>query len=337
MNILLTCAGRRNYLIQYFKEALGAEGFVCAADASPDAPALQEADRAFVVPPISDPGYFDLIFDICQKNQIRLLISLNDLELPYLANNRSRFTDIGVLPVISSPAVIDICFDKWRTVDFLTQNGIGAPKTYLLLKDALEAISKRELSFPLVVKPRWGSASIGIEYPENLEELELVYRLVRMHLKRSILASVSESNMEQAVLIQEKLIGQEYGLDVVNDLNGSYVNTYVKRKLAMRAGETDRALTVQNNSLVAVGEKIGNTLKHIGNLDCDVFETENGAYVLEMNPRFGGGYPFTHAAGVNLPAALIAWVNGAEANPKWFQIKYNISAAKCDRVVLRKI
>jgi carbamoyl-phosphate synthase large subunit len=130
------------------------------------------------------------------------------------------------------------------------------------------------------------------------------------------------------VLIQECLTGEEYGLDVINDLDGTYVTTFAKRKLKMRAGETDRSTTVQSDRLSAVGRTIGRMLGHVGNLDCDVFLNETGCYVLEMNPRFGGGYPFSHIAGANLPAALIAWARGEEPHPSWFQIEPGVTASK---------
>jgi carbamoyl-phosphate synthase large subunit len=55
--------------------------------------------------------------------------------------------------------------------------------------------------------------------------------------------------------------------------------------------------------------------------------------VLEMNPRFGGGYPFSHVAGANLPAALIAWVSGQPINPDWLTIKSDVLSSKCARLV----
>jgi carbamoyl-phosphate synthase large subunit len=331
-NVLLTCAGRRNYLIRFFQEALRGRGQVFAADASADAPALQEADKAFVVPLVNHADYFDILLAICKQHQVRLLVPLNDLELPLLARQRERFLDIGTISVISSPDVINICFDKWATLGFLKSCGLTAPKTYLSLVEARKALSQGEIAFPLVVKPRWGTASIGIEYPEDDEELELAYKLVRKQLARTFLAEISTTDPERCILIQERLHGQEYGLDVINDLDGRYVTTFAKLKLAMRAGETDRSVTVKNDQLEKIGEKIGWRLGHVGNLDCDVFVSEEHYYVLEMNPRFGGGYPFSHIAGANLPAALIAWANGEKPDESWSRVEPNIRAAKYDRL-----
>lgn len=334
MNILLSCAGRRNYLVEFFQEALQGHGLVLAVDASEDAPALQQADRSFILPSITHKDYIDLLLELCEQQQVRLVIPLNDLELPLLSKHRDRFLKIGTLPVVSAPEVINLCFDKWATFEFLTAHHIQAPKTYLSLADAQEALSRGEIAFPVIVKPRWGSASIGIESPEDSEELTLAYQFVKKRIARSILAGVSAVDFEHCVIIQERLPGQEYGLDVINNLDGKYVTTFCKMKLAMRAGETDRALTVENLELNNLGSILGKKLGHIGNLDCDVIVGEQGYYLLEMNPRFGGGYPFSHMAGANVIAALIAWAEGKPIDPDWMQVKSEIKAAKYDTLVV---
>jgi carbamoyl-phosphate synthase large subunit len=337
MNILLSCSGCRNYLIDFFKVALAGKGKVFVCDSNPNAVSLQEADRAFIMPRSNHESYFDRLLAICQQNQIGLLISLNDLELPLLASQRHRFLEIGTIPLISDPTAIDICFDKWKTYQFLKQNNIPAPKTYRSLASALEAIAIGELKFPLVVKPRWGTASIGIEFPQDIEELELAYQLVRKRLTRTILASASSIDPDRSVLIQERIVGEEYGLDIINNLEARYVTTFAKRKVSMRGGETDQAVTLDNPQLIAIGEKIGRNLKHIGNIDCDVLWGAQGYYVLELNPRFGGGYPFSHVAGANLPAVLIAWATGKPVNPNWLKVKPNVMSSKCARLVSHKI
>ncbi|MEL7240813.1 MAG: ATP-grasp domain-containing protein [Cyanobacteria bacterium J06643_5] len=333
MNVILTCAGRRNYIVKYFQEALNGKGMVFACDVSPEAAALQEADKSFVLPPVDSDDYLDKLLYICKNNDIRLLISLHDLELPILAKQRERFAEVGTILAISSPEVINICFDKWATFKFLRSHNIPTAKTYLLLSEAQQAIAAGEIEYPLVVKPRWGTASIGIHYPGDDEELELAYRYVNKLLTKTFLSNVSASEPDKCVIIQEKLFGQEYGLDIVNDLQGSYQSTFVKHKLKMRAGETDRATTLFSTQLEELGQNLSQELSHIANLDCDVMMNASGYAVLEMNPRFGGGYPFSHYAGVNLPAALIAWSKKEDIKQEWLQLEHNITSSKCDRLV----
>jgi carbamoyl-phosphate synthase large subunit len=332
-NVLLTCAGRRNYLVDHFRQALAGRGSIFAADASPDSAAMQEADRAFVVPNVDHPAYLDVLLGVCSREKVRLLCCLNDLELPLLARNRELFVAAGTLPVVSTPAVVDLCFDKWATLGLLRGLGVEVPRTYLSLDEGKDAIARGDLAFPIVIKPRWGSASIGVDYPGSASELEHAWRLGNARLMRSVLASASAADPERALLIQERLPGVEHGLDVVNDLAGNHVTTFVKRKLAMRAGETDRATTVEHAPLRALGSKLGEALRHVGNLDCDVFVEGDRHWVLELNPRFGGGYPFSHAAGANLPAALIAWALGETPAPEWLSVRPDVTSAKCDRLV----
>ena len=250
MNILFTCVGRRNYLIEYFRAALGGRGMIAAADKHISAPAMAAADKAFVVPSVYDSGYIESIKRLCIDENINAVISLNDLELPLLAAVHDEFNRLGITLVLSSAEVIDICFDKWRTHNFALSHDIKVPRTYVTLEEAKSALRKKELSYPVVVKPRWGSASIGLTFAQNEEELDLAYRLLRMRLARTILGEASKKNMDQAILIQERIYGKEYGIDIFNDFNAKPVQVFVKEKLSMRAGETDKAVLRNNPQLL---------------------------------------------------------------------------------------
>jgi carbamoyl-phosphate synthase large subunit len=333
MNVLLTCAGRRNYLIKAFQEALQGKGRVIAADSQPEAPALQEADRGFALPPVHHPEYAQELLQLCRDQQIGLVVPLNDLELPRLAQLAEQLREIGTRAVISSPSVIDCCGDKLATFQFLRAQGIPTPGTFLDVPSALAELEQGKLAWPLIVKPRWGSGSIGIELAHDPEELLLAYRFAGKSVRNSCLMQISQTDPQQCLLIQERIAGQEYGLDIINDLAGRYVTTFIKRKLSMRAGETDRAITIHDPQLEALGEQIGQALGHVGNLDCDVILGNDGPQVLELNPRFGGSYPFSHLAGANLPAALLAWARGETPRPEWLRVRENITSAKCDRLV----
>ena len=308
MNILFTCVGRRTYLLKYFKENLSEGDKVVATDMQMFAPALQAADIKIQVPAVYDPQYIDITLGICKDYKINALICLNDLELPILAYNKARFEALGVKVIVSDPLVIDICFDKFKTAQWVESLGLNAPKTYVSLEKTKKALADGEITFPLFMKPRWGSGSIGLETIEDMEELEIYYHLLMKKIKKTILATASIG--DEYIMIQEKLTGKEYGLDVMNDLEGNNIGVSVKQKLAMRAGETDKAIIVDIPEVYQMGQAIGENLHHIGNLDVDIMQRANGDYcVLELNPRFGGGYPFSYEAGVNLPKAIIQWLN----------------------------
>lgn len=282
-----------------------------ATDMQLSAPALQVADVKIQVPAVYDPKYIDITLDICKEQKIDALLCLNDLELPILADNKAKFEAMGVKVMVSDPAVIDIAFDKYKTAKWVESIGLNAPKTYVRLENVKKALAAGKIAFPLFMKPRWGSGSIGLETIEDMEELDIYYNLLLKKIKKTILATASVG--DEYIMIQEKLTGKEFGLDVMNDLTGKNVGVSVKQKLAMRAGETDKAITVDIPEVYEMGRKIGENLKHIGNLDVDIMQRANGDYcVLELNPRFGGGYPFSYEAGVNMPKAIIKWVKGEE-------------------------
>ena len=329
MNILFTCAGRRTYLLKYFKENLTEGDKIIATDMQLSAPALQVADVKLQVPAVYNPNYIDITLDICKKHKVNALISLNDLELPILANNKHLFEELGVKVIVSSSEVIDICFDKYKTAQWIESIGLKSPKTYIRLEDAKKALETGEISFPLFMKPRWGSGSIGLESISDMEDLEIYYNILMKKIKKTILATASVGN--EYILIQEKLTGNEYGLDVMNDLDGNNVGVSVKQKLAMRSGETDKAITLDLPDVKQMGERIGKELRHIGNLDVDIMQRANGDYcILELNPRFGGGFPFSYEAGVNLPKAIIEWIKGNDTDYSILIPQYNKMFAKND-------
>lgn len=332
-NILFTCAGRRNYLLNYFREQLDDSDRIIAADMQTSAPALAYADKAIVLPPVTANAYIDKLLTICEQESVNALFSLNDLELPLLSTNRAAFFSKGVKLMVSDQYVIEKSFDKWKTKLFADQINLLVPETYLDLKTAQDAIKQGGLRFPLVVKPRWGSASIGLESAENMKELELSYELLRLKLFRSSLAGPSMADREHAILIQEKIEGTEFGIDILNDLDGRPRQVYIKEKISMRAGETDKAVLRDNPEIEAMGYLIGEKLRHIGNLDVDIFERDGKYYLLEMNPRFGGGYPFSHMSGANYPEAIIAWIKGKSYDFCKFRKNYNQVYAKYDSLM----
>jgi carbamoyl-phosphate synthase large subunit len=328
MNVLLTCAGRRTAIISAFQDALRGEGLVLACDTDADAPAMQQADRAFLVPPVEHEDYVGALLSICERQRAGLLIPALEPELPRLARHRSRFTDIGTRPMISTLEVINRCHDKLEAARLLHSWGLQAPRSFVELEAVREALAKGEISFPLILKPRWGVSSIGLQMVEDREELELAFRLSRKQIPRTVLAGASAADLDRCILVQERLPGDEYGLEVINDLEGRYACTYVKRKLRMRNGQTDRAMSVFDPRLEAVGRTIGERLGHMGMLDCDVFAAGDQVRVIDLNPRVGAAYPFSHAAGANFPAALIAWARGQTPDPRWLRVEPGVTVSK---------
>lgn len=328
MNILLTSVGRRSYLAEYFKEALGGDGFVIGANSDPVTTGMDAVDKAYVVPEVHDVNYIPALIEICQMEKVELVLSLFDLDLPFLAREKERFRKIGVTVIVSDPFVIEIVNDKWKTYNFLNENGFISPKTFINTNNAINAIKNVSVTFPLIIKPRWGMGSIGLFKVDNREELEFFYEYSKKKIINSYLSVLSQDDIENSVIIQEYIGGEEYGVDVFNSLEGRHLVTVVKKKLAMRAGETDIAEVIQDQRIETEANKVGYLLKHVGNLDIDILSNKNKTYILEMNARFGGHYPFSHLAGVNFPKAIIE-MNKGNSFSEYLKVKeYNIKGLK---------
>ncbi|SFL58839.1 carbamoyl-phosphate synthase large subunit [Porphyromonadaceae bacterium KH3CP3RA] len=329
MNILLTSVGRRTYMINYFKEALKGTGLVHASNSILSYSLLQ-ADKYFITPSIYEANYIDALLTYCIGNDIDVVISLFDIDLPILALNKSRFEGNGIKLIVSKIEVLNICNDKWNTFLFLKNLGLKQPLTFLHLDDAINALKNKDLKYPVIIKPRWGMGSIGIYYAENKNELRVFYKKIYKEIFNSYLKYESKKTMTSCIIIQEVIDGQEYGLDIFNDLQGNYITTVAKKKIAMRAGETDIAEIVDSKPFVSISKEISCNLKHIANLDIDCFLTEGNEelIILEMNCRFGGQYPFSHLAGVNFPLQIIKWIQEEETDQSLINAKIGIRGCK---------
>jgi carbamoyl-phosphate synthase large subunit len=311
MNILLTSVGRRSYLVDYFKQAAQPEGRVFAANSDALTSGMIAADKAYTVPRVDSAGYIPAILDICQSENIGLVVSLFDIDLPYLANARQQFIEKGIELVVSDPWVIDVANDKWATWEYLNEHGIQTPRTFLDVDTVLSEIETGSIDFPLIIKPRWGMGSMSIFRADDKDELAFFHSYAQRQIEKSYLNILSREDINNSVVIQEFIEGSEFGLDVFNDLQGNCLQTIAKQKIAMRSGETDLAEIVDDSRLVDLGGKLSGLFKHRGNIDVDVLENKAGdLFVLEINARFGGGYPFSHLAGADYPAALIAMAEG---------------------------
>lgn len=321
MNVLLTSVGRRSYLVDYFKQAVEPHGRVIAANSESLTSGMITADKAYPVPRVDSPEYIPAILNICHKESVGLVVSLFDIDLPYLSQARDQFTEAGIQLVVSDPWVIETANDKWKTWEFLTEHGIASPRTFLGIDSVHSEIRSGVLTYPLIIKPRWGMGSLSVFRADNGEELEFFYSYVRRQIEKSYLNILSRDQLAESVLIQEFVSGKEYGLDVFNNLNGGHLKTIVKQKLAMRSGETDMAKVIDEPRLYALGDKLANLLQHRGNIDVDVLENSEGElFVLELNARFGGGYPFSHLAGADFPADLVAMAKGKIPNMRPVQV-----------------
>lgn len=286
-NILLLSVGTRNKIVQYFKKTLtgrGGEkkGQVIATDMSKYAPALYEADKFYLVPRITEKDYIDIILNICKEEEVDGVLSLIDPELELLAENKDRFDQLKV-QIISSPLeATRLAFDKMKMYRWLVDKGYKAARSYSSKEDFRHDYQKGLIDFPVFVKPVKGSASIAISKVYDMEVLDLLCQ------------------RDENLMIQEFLDGQEIGADVYIDLlTGEVVSIFTKKKILMRAGETDKAVSFKDENLFALIKKFVGDAGFRGQIDIDIFDIDGEYYISEVNPRFGGGYPHAYECGVD--------------------------------------
>lgn len=318
MNILILSAGTRNKVVQYFKRELEDSGKVIATDCSNLAPAVYDADKFYLVPRINAPGYMDIILDICKKENIDGVFSLIDPELSMLAKERERFLAIGTTPIISEYDLVETCFNKYRMYELFQKMNIPTAKCYLSMEEFRQAKAAGEIDYPVFVKPVCGSASMHINKVSGDEELEGLF------------------HMYEDLMIQEYMDGTEYGADVYIDLlTGKVTSLFVKEKIKMRAGETDKSVSIKDEELFKTIVSFAETAGFRGMIDIDIFKIGDTYYFSEVNPRFGGGYPHAYESGVNMPKQVINNLTGNENPVDIGSYKTGIVMMKYNEIMIR--
>ena len=326
--VLITAAGRRRYLVDWFREA-GA--VVIATDMSPLAAALAAADVAVTTPASAEPGYPDALAAVCSEHGVDLVLSVNDLDLPVLAAQRARLESLGCRVVVATADVVALAADKSATAEAVAALGLAAVPTWTD-PDAALASPDAPAAGGFVVKPRYGSGSSAVMRAHGERQLRLATALLTEQVGDAVVADRSPDGAD--VLIQPLLRGPEYGLDVVNDLDGRHRTTLVKRKLAMRAGETDKARTEHVPELEAIGRRLGRGPAPPGRPRRRRDAGRGRAPRAGAEPSFRRGLPVQPRRGGGRPRAMLAWWRGDDPDPAWLSVRPGIVAAKHDVVAV---
>ena len=311
MNIIITNIGRRGYLVNYFKEIPGMTGKIFTSDCDVTASGLYgDNDGHFILPrPVNDEKlYVEKLIGTCKENGIEAVLPIIDPEIYILSKYRDVFSENGITVVVSNRRVLEICFDKLKMNAFLKEIGLPVPATYTSIRDFEADHGQGKIQFPVIIKPILGSGSVDTYIVHDSEELKALFK--------------------EGMIIQEKLTGVEYGTDVFNSFEGKPLRSVIKKKLLMRSGETDKSVSVHNERVQETILKVASELGHIANLDCDIIESGGVPYVIDMNPRFGGGYPATHAIGVNLVEVLYDLLTGKEPGPEFGNYRDDVLVMK---------
>ena len=319
MNILILSVGTRNKVVRYFKRALGGNGKVIATDCWELAPAIYEADKHYIVPRITAPDYLDTILGICKKEKIDGVLSLIDPELELLAANKDKFERIGVTCIVSPLGAVQMAFDKMKMFRFCEKNSIDSVKSYDDIAKFKADLARGEIAFPVFVKPICGSCSINIQKAKDTAMLEELWRRY------------------DNLMIQEYMSGQEIGADVyIDPVSGEVVQIFAKKKLLMRAGETDKSVSFKDGKLFAFIENFVKKAGYRWNIDIDIFEKDGEYYISEVNPRFGGGYPHAYECGCDFMTLILKNLSGKTNTPDIGSYEEDVFMMKYLDVVIKK-
>lgn len=321
MNILILSSGSRVKLVEYFKEEINKiGGKIITTDCSEYAPTLYVADEYKIVPRISSENYIDSILEICFEKNVNGILSLIDPELSLISKNIEKFDSQNIKVLCSSYEVNELCFDKYNFYKRLTELNIPTVKTFIDVEECLKNIRTNKITFPVFVKPKNGSASIDIGQIDTEEEL--VKKLF---------------NHDNEYIIQEFIPGKEYGADIYVDyVSGEVIDIFIKEKIKMRAGETDKSISVEIPILKKMLKEFVIEVGLTGQIDVDIFE-RNGDYLIsEVNPRFGGGYLHAHETGCNFPKLIINNLLGKKNQPELDKYRKKTIMMKYSDVIVRE-
>ena len=320
MNLLFCSAGRRVELLRDFRKSMGNGERIIAADLSRLAPALYVADAHYLGPRIDDPAYIDTIFDICRQEQIDAVTTLIDPEIALLAKNRARFAALGVEVLAPYEQAAELCFDKLKMYHFLTAHNIPTPDTWENFDSAMAAIACGSLAFPVFVKPRTGSGSVGAQQVSDVETLRTLCKA------------------DPSLIIQRLMQGIDLNADVyIDTVSHEAVAAFSKRKLETKIGGASKTVSFQDERLFAFIRKICNLLPFNGPVDMDFFYQDGSYYLSEVNPRFGGAYLHAYAAGVDFVPLIRNNLQRRPNPPHFGGYEENIVMMMYDSVMIEKM
>lgn len=319
MNLLFCSVGRRCELLNDFRKTMGDDLKIVVTDHSEVAPAMAFADKAYLVPLISDPDYIPMILDICKKEQIEAVTTLIDPEIMLLAKHREEFEKLGVLVLAPYEETAKLCFNKYELYRFLTEHQINTIRTYGTFKEFEDAFRAGEIAFPVFVKPREGSGSVGARKIETME----------------LLRQVTEE--DKSLIIQELMTGKDLDADVyVDTVSHKPVAMFSKRKLSTTIGGANKTISFKDETLFAFIKSVLSVMQFNGPLDMDFFYQNGQYYLSEINPRFGGAYLHAYGAGVDFVKLIAENIKGNENKENIGDYEEDIIMMMYDSVVIRK-
>lgn len=320
MNYLMLSVGRRGELIKDFRASIENGSKVIATDLSPYAPALYLADKHYLVPRIDSPEYIEIVLEICRKEKIHAVTTLIDPEIMILAKNRDKFEAIGVEVLTPYERTAELCFDKYEMFKFLNSHNIPTVQTWGNIKEFKKAYIENKIKFPVFVKPRTGSGSVGARKINSYD----------------ILAEAMNEDPE--LIIQEYMDCVDLDADVyIDTISHKAVSAFSKKKIETRIGGASKTISFKDPLLFEFISKIVDTMKFNGPVDMDFFYKDGKYYLSEINPRFGGAYLHAYGAGVDFIKLIENNLKGNVNKAAFGDYEEGIVMMMYDSVVIRRV
>jgi carbamoyl-phosphate synthase large subunit len=282
MNVLITSPGRRVELVRYFKETLNRnKRKLFTLDMSSWAPALYFSDKWFLIKKDFNNinQYIDDIIEICNNNDITTVLTLIDPELQLFREFEERFNENGIDLFMPEKEFNFITYDKLKFYDRY-RSELPLLDTYASKEELID--KKKNLTFPILAKDRFGSGSSGVTIIKSVKELE---------------AFEYSGNL----IFQTKLENfKEFSIHVYFDaVTNDIVDVFMSQAIVMRGGEADKMISLWDENIYKIIKRLSNIQGIKGTINVDIFTVNDEVYINEINPRFGGGYNHAHYCGRN--------------------------------------
>ncbi len=320
MNVLFTSVGRRYYLLDYFRKNINKKIKIISSNSSNYTSAKNYSDFFYLSPKIQSNLYIKFITSLIKRHKIKLVIPLIDIDAKKLAKNIKAIQKLNAILISPPYKIVDKVTDKYKLYNLLEKNNINCPKSYITKKNFFQDLKLKHIKYPVILKPRNGTSSILTLKANNKKEFNLYYKYLTQKISKSYF---DKKSFKQKILIQEYIKGTEFGLDLLNSLERKYFSYLLKQKIEMRNGETD-VCKVSNIKISKLCKKISKLVLHNFLIDIDIILKKKKFYIIDINPRIGGGYPFSHSAGFDMMKYLTNQVYLNKKNTNVSSVKKNI-------------
>ncbi len=320
MNILMCSAGRRVELLKDIRKSMSDGSKIIATDLSEYAPALYMADKYYLVPRIDDPAYMDEVIDICRKEKVDAVTTLIDPEIAILAENRERFETEGILVLAPYKETASLCFDKYKMYEHLKEHNVRTVSTWGTFAEVMEAVDGGELAFPVFVKPRRGSGSVGARKIYDEEALKLAF------------------TEDESLIAQEYMDCEDLDADVyIDTVSGEPAAIFSKKKISTTIGGANKTVSFKDEKLFEFIKEALKIFEFNGPIDMDFFCKDGEYYLSEINPRFGGAYLHAYGAGVDFIKLIENNVAGRANDSIIGKYEEGVVMMMYDSVVIRRV